>query len=151
MIDEIHGFYFYASLAVIPTTKWFGIPNHFESSIYSREKVWALPNLFGSGIGMEIAEAVFQITELLPKKEDYGLTSQLRRAALSMSSIPTTKWFGTPNHFESSIYSREKVWALPNLFVSGIMLLKDLEDLGKKINPNFTNTLAAQDLKFVMI
>ena len=31
------------------------------------------------------------------------------------------------------------------------MLLKDLEDLGKKINPNFTNTLAAQDLKFVMI
>jgi len=86
LIDEIHGLYLYASLAVIPTTKWFGIPNHFESSIYSREKVWALPNLFGSGIGMEIAEAVFQITEQLPKKEDYGLTSQLRRAALSMSS-----------------------------------------------------------------
>ncbi len=39
--------------AVIPTTKWFGTPNHFESSIYSREKVWALPNLFGSGIGTQ--------------------------------------------------------------------------------------------------
>jgi len=34
----------------IPTTKWFGTPNHFESSIYSREKVWQSPNLFGSGI-----------------------------------------------------------------------------------------------------
>lgn len=33
---------------------------------------------------MEIAEMVFQITESLPKKEDYGLTSQIRRAALSI-------------------------------------------------------------------
>ncbi len=36
-------------------------------------------------------------------------------------SIPTTKWFGTPNHFESSIYSREKVGQSPNLFGSGIL------------------------------
>jgi four helix bundle protein len=37
-------------------------------------------------LSMDIAEAVFQITEQLPRKEDYALTSQLRRAALSMSS-----------------------------------------------------------------
>jgi four helix bundle protein len=34
--------------------------------------------------GMELAERVFSITEKLPKKEDYGLTSQIRRSALSI-------------------------------------------------------------------
>jgi hypothetical protein len=38
------------SFMAIPTTKWFGMPNHFESSIYSREKGGRSPNLFGSGI-----------------------------------------------------------------------------------------------------
>lgn len=28
---------------------------------------------------MEFAEAVFTLTEPLPRKEDYGLTSQIRR------------------------------------------------------------------------
>ena len=35
---------------------------------------------------MSVAEEVFRITEGLPKKEDYGLTSQLRRGALSISA-----------------------------------------------------------------
>ena len=35
---------------------------------------------------MLIAEEVFKITENYPKKEDYGLTSQLRRSALSISA-----------------------------------------------------------------
>lgn len=35
---------------------------------------------------MSIAEEVFRITEQLPKKEDYGLTSQIRRSALSISA-----------------------------------------------------------------
>lgn len=35
---------------------------------------------------MDIAEDIFKLTENLPKKEDYGLTSQLRRAALSISA-----------------------------------------------------------------
>ena len=34
--------------------------------------------------GMELAERVFAISERLPKKEDYGLTSQIRRSALSV-------------------------------------------------------------------
>jgi four helix bundle protein len=33
---------------------------------------------------MELAENIHQLTEKLPKKEDYGLTSQLRRSALSV-------------------------------------------------------------------
>jgi four helix bundle protein len=34
--------------------------------------------------GMDLAERVFATTEALPKKEDYGLTSQIRRSALSV-------------------------------------------------------------------
>jgi len=35
---------------------------------------------------MEIAETVFALTDNLPRKEDYGFTSQIRRAALSISA-----------------------------------------------------------------
>jgi four helix bundle protein len=34
---------------------------------------------------MGSAEAIFRLTESLPKKEDYGLTSQIRRSILSIS------------------------------------------------------------------
>ena len=34
---------------------------------------------------MEMAESVFRISAILPRKEGYGLTSQLRRSALSVS------------------------------------------------------------------
>lgn len=34
---------------------------------------------------MGLATKIFDITEKLPKKEDYGLTSQIRRSALSVS------------------------------------------------------------------
>ena len=34
---------------------------------------------------MDIAEFVFKMTKGLPKQEDYGLTSQVRRSALSIS------------------------------------------------------------------
>jgi four helix bundle protein len=35
---------------------------------------------------MEVAEAVHALTDTLPRKEDYGLTSQIRRSALSISA-----------------------------------------------------------------
>jgi len=35
---------------------------------------------------MELAAEVHTLTESLPRKEDYGLTSQIRRAALSVSA-----------------------------------------------------------------
>ncbi len=34
---------------------------------------------------MDLAARIFEITQSLPRKEDYGLTSQIRRAALSVS------------------------------------------------------------------
>jgi four helix bundle protein len=33
---------------------------------------------------MQLAEEIFNLSEILPQKEDYGLTSQVRRAALSV-------------------------------------------------------------------
>lgn len=33
---------------------------------------------------IEIAETIHKLTENLPKKEDYGFTSQIRKAALSI-------------------------------------------------------------------
>ena len=35
---------------------------------------------------MDLAVKIFEITERLPRKEDYGLTSQIRRSALSISA-----------------------------------------------------------------
>lgn len=35
---------------------------------------------------MAVAERVFALTASLPRKEDYGFTSQIRRAALSVSA-----------------------------------------------------------------
>jgi len=35
---------------------------------------------------MDLAVKIFELTENLPKKEDYGLTSQIRRSALSVSA-----------------------------------------------------------------
>jgi four helix bundle protein len=35
---------------------------------------------------ISVAEIIHEITEKLPKKEDYGFTSQIRRAALSISA-----------------------------------------------------------------
>ena len=37
---------------------------------------------------MKMAENIFKLTETLPKKEDYGSTSQIRRSALSISANP---------------------------------------------------------------
>jgi four helix bundle protein len=35
--------------------------------------------------GMELAQRIHQLTETLPKKEDYGFTSQIRRSSLSVT------------------------------------------------------------------
>ncbi len=60
---------------------------------------------------MSVAEAIFFITESLPKKEDYGLTSQIRRSALSISAN-IAEAFGR-NHANDKInfyyYSRGSV------------------------------------------
>ena len=45
---------------------------------FSEMPVWQL--------SIEVAEQVFVLTNDLPKKEDFGLTSQIRRASVSVSA-----------------------------------------------------------------
>ncbi len=45
---------------------------------YRDLKVWQL--------GVEISVAIYRLTETFPRRETYGLTSQMRRAAISISS-----------------------------------------------------------------
>jgi hypothetical protein len=49
---------------------------------------------------LKLAVAVFKLTDKLPRKEDYGLTSQIRRSALS---IP-----GNPSDHHSTVI--EEIW-----------------------------------------
>jgi len=35
--------------------------------------------------GMELSQRIHQLTEKLPRREDYGLTSQIRRSSLSVT------------------------------------------------------------------
>lgn len=48
-----------------------------------------------------IAEQIFYLTDLLPHKEDYGFTSQIRRSALSISAN-IAEAFGR-NHIKDKI------------------------------------------------
>jgi four helix bundle protein len=57
---------------------------------------------------MQIAVDVFSLTENLPRKEDYGLTSQIRRSSLSISDN-IAEGFGrktSPDKVKFYIYSR---------------------------------------------
>jgi four helix bundle protein len=49
---------------------------------------------------MDLVEAVYRLTGAFPKEELYGLTSQMRRAAVSIpSNIAEGHGQGTDNHF----------------------------------------------------
>ena len=45
---------------------------------FKNMKIWML--------AMCVAECIFELSEDLPRKEDYGLTSQIRRSSLSISA-----------------------------------------------------------------
>jgi four helix bundle protein len=42
-------------------------------------------------LGMDVAEGVYRLTENFPKAEIYGLTSQMRRSAVSIPSNLVSK------------------------------------------------------------
>jgi four helix bundle protein len=91
-------------------------------------------------LAMEIAEEVFKITENLPRKEDYGLTSQIRRSSLSISDN-IAEGFGRQTHpdkIKFYIYSRGSANETKNQLIYGNRVgyfaesIKD--ELIKKIN-----------------
>ncbi len=70
---------------------------------------------------MSIAIKVFALTENLPRKEDYGLTSQIRRSSLSMSDN-IAEGFGRQSPADKNkfyIYSRGSANETKNQLIYG--------------------------------
>ena len=69
---------------------------------------------------MELAENVYRITESFPKREVFGLTSQLRSAATSIPQniaegqgrISTGEWLQFLGHARGSLYEVQTILAL---------------------------------------
>jgi four helix bundle protein len=71
---------------------------------------------------MEIANTIFFMTNDLPRKEDYGLTSQLRRAAVSISAN-IAEAFGRSSSADKSKfydYARGSAFETKSLLMYGI-------------------------------
>lgn len=89
---------------------------------------------------IEIAESVFNLTSKLPRKEDYGLTSQMRRSALSISAN-IAEAFGRKHTAEKTnfyYYARGSIYEAQNHLEYGhrIQYFSDdsYEDLFVKLN-----------------
>lgn len=103
---------------------------------YRDLQVWSL--------GMKIAKTIYQITEYFPKNEVYGLTNQLRRAAVSVPSniaeghVRSTKEFihfltialGSVAEIETQIELSEMLGFVKTDISD---LKKELDDIGKMI------------------
>jgi four helix bundle protein len=72
-------------------------------------------------IAMQLAVDIFTLTESLPRKEDYGLTSQIRRSSLSISDN-IAEGFGrhhTADKMKFYIYSRGSANETKNQLIYG--------------------------------
>lgn len=72
-------------------------------------------------LAMEVAEQVFNISNDLPKKEDYGLTSQIRRSSVSVSAN-IAEAFGrssAPDKNKFYDYSRGSAFETKSLLMYG--------------------------------
>ena len=49
-------------------------------------KIRTFRDLIAWQLGMRLAKAIYQVTQLMPKSEQFGLTNQMRRAAVSIPS-----------------------------------------------------------------
>lgn len=70
---------------------------------------------------MEIAVGCYHLTERLPRKEDYGLTSQLRRSAESISSNIAEEFGRRSNKDKSRVYdiARSEAFETKNHLIYG--------------------------------
>ena len=70
---------------------------------------------------MDLAIEIFTLTESLPRKEDYGLTSQIRRSALSITDN-IAEGFGrnhTADKIKFYVYSRGSANETKNQLIYG--------------------------------
>src|SRR3990167_4693170 len=89
----------------------------------------------------DLAIAVYKLTEHFPKSELYGLTNQMRRAAISISSNIAESYH--------RFHTKEKQQFLAVAFGSGAELESQLE-IAKALFPNFNYQQPAELLTEVM-
>jgi four helix bundle protein len=97
---------------------------------------------------MELVEAVYELTDTLPKEEKYGLISQMRRSAVSIPS----------NIAEGRYRSSRKDYAnfLRTAFGSGAELETQLEickriEIGNKKKRNEVGELLTETMKMLNV
>jgi four helix bundle protein len=92
---------------------------------------------------IEIASEVFFITNVLPRKEDYGLTSQLRRASVSISAN-IAEAFGRHSSADKSKfydYARGSAFETKSLLLYGIKVNYFSEEETKKLIERIAGTI----------
>jgi four helix bundle protein len=62
-------------------------------------------------IAMDIAVLIFEMTKSLPRSEDYGLTSQIRRSAVSISAN-IAEGFGRPTPMDKKRFYQIAIGSL---------------------------------------
>jgi four helix bundle protein len=109
---------------------------------------------------IELTVAIYELTEFFPKEETYGLTSQMRRAAVSISSnIAEGRFRGTKNDYiqflriaygsgaelETQIEIAKRLPKTKNLDYSSANLL--LQEVMKMLNVMIRNMNPTNKLK----
>jgi four helix bundle protein len=90
-------------------------------------------------IAMDIAEEIFKITAGLPKNEDYGLTSQLRRAVVSISANIAEAYGRTGKADKNKFYdyARGSAYETKSLLLYGVAVnyfsQNQIDEINKRI------------------
>ncbi len=107
---------------------------------------------------MELAVSIFEITKSLPRAEDYGLTSQIRRSALSVSAN-IAEGFGRETQMDKKrfyIIAKGSVLETKSHYIYGckvayfkedLVIIKQLEQIYfeiNKLNKSIKNNLNPQ-------
>ena len=109
-------------------------------------------------IAMDIAVLIFEMTKSLPRSEDYGLTSQIRRSAVSISAN-IAEGFGRETQMDKKrfyIIAKGSVLETKSHFIYGCkvayfkedpVIIKQLEQIYfeiNKLNKSIKNNLNTQ-------
>ena len=103
---------------------------------YNNPKITSFRDLIVWQKGLEIAKEVYKVTNSLPKEEMFGLTSQIRRAAVSISSnIAEGRGRSTKKDFISFLYiAQGSLFEVETQLILARELYKiDLKNLPKMI------------------
>jgi four helix bundle protein len=83
------------------------------------KKIESFKDLFVWQKGIELVDEIYKMTKTFPKEEIYGITSQIRRAAISVSANIAEGWGRgtTKNYIQFLEISRGSLFELNTLII----------------------------------